>query len=275
MENQPKLLVIEQNDHVCQICKMLQQNHFDVTKLSEGHRAIELLKKENFDLVLTSIYLSDVDGVEIVTSIHDIQPDIPVIIMSRPAHEQQAVKALYAGACHFIREPLKFDEVLETVKKLLRYRQEDVIQRRIFPFLTEKVEFTIPSDLSLMGGVVKYIFDALVKFGLQQEDDVNIKIALLEALTNAIEHGNKRDSEKTVFLQAKMLPNLAKITIRDQGSGFNYQDLPDPMDPKNITKIRGRGIFMIYNLMDEVSFNEAGNQITMIKYRHEPPDTAK
>jgi serine/threonine-protein kinase RsbW len=142
-----------------------------------------------------------------------------------------------------------------------------VVNQRVIALLTETVIFEIPSDLAFMSTAVQYINDILVKIGYLEEDDIHIKIALIEALTNAIEHGNHQDATKKVKIHAKLNCQKAVFTITDEGEGFNYKNLPDPTNPENINRARGRGIFMIHHLMDQVRFNKKGNQIQMVKYR--------
>ena len=90
-----------------------------------------------------------------------------------------------------------------------------------------------------------------------------ITVAMDEALKNAIEHGNKNDAMKKVYLNYTITNDLLKIIIRDEGNGFDYNNLPEVV----IDDESGRGLLLIRNFMDEVSFNESGNEITMVKYR--------
>ena len=60
-------------------------------------------------------------------------------------------------------------------------------------------------------------------------------------------------------------PKEARFTIEDEGAGFNVADIPDPRDPANLFKTSGRGVLLIYNIMDEVEYNERGNRLTMVK----------
>lgn len=265
--NKYKLLVVDDDPtRASQICQLLKDREFDVTVIRKGDKALDRIKKNGFDLILTNILLTDMDSVELVVDIQKYQPDLPVIIMSAPSQGSKTIKALYAGAHHFVREPFKLEEVIQTIEKLLRYRQQEIVKKKVIPYIQDDVKFNIPSDFSIMGAVVQYITDVLVKIGLQKEDDIHIKIALLEAVTNAIEHGNKKSPDKLVMIQATMTAEKAVFTVRDEGSGFDYKNLPDPTKPDNIVKVRGRGVFMIYRIMDEIVFNKKGNEIRMVKY---------
>ncbi|MGM0609209.1 MAG: ATP-binding protein [Candidatus Muiribacteriota bacterium] len=90
-----------------------------------------------------------------------------------------------------------------------------------------------------------------------------ITVAIDEALKNAIEHGNKSDAMKKVTLNYKVSNEQLKVTVDDEGQGFDYNNLPEVVAEEE----SGRGLLLIRNFMDEVNFNQEGNQITMIKYR--------
>ena len=134
---------------------------------------------------------------------------------------------------------------------------------------------------------------ALLQFEICGELDlVRVGTALHEALVNAREHGNLELSstlreqddgsyhklvkqrseelpfrERAVHVQAHFTREQATISIRDEGPGFDPADLPDPTDPENLARASGRGLFLIRTFMDHVTFNERGNEITMIKRR--------
>jgi len=97
------------------------------------------------------------------------------------------------------------------------------------------------------------------------KDDVNgrLMMALHEAITNAIIHGNKLDPKKTVEINAISEDGILNIKVADQGKGFNPDALPDPLDESNLLKSGGRGVFLIRQFADTVTFNESGTEITI------------
>ena len=91
----------------------------------------------------------------------------------------------------------------------------------------------------------------------------NVLIALTEATNNAIIHGNKNSSDKKTEIEYNIQDNTNAFTITDEGSGFDYNDLPDPTSPEKIEKPLGRGIFLMNHLADEVSFIDPGNVVEL------------
>ena len=91
----------------------------------------------------------------------------------------------------------------------------------------------------------------------------NILIALTEAVNNAITHGNQLDPNKKVNLNMETTTKDVEFTIKDEGLGFDYENVPDPTLPENLTKLSGRGVFLMKNLADEVSFEENGATVKL------------
>jgi serine/threonine-protein kinase RsbW len=139
--------------------------------------------------------------------------------------------------------------------------------------LHEKIEFELPSDLSLMNGVLQYLLERVAKLGLIKPERSNLFIALDEAFVNAVKHGNKNDPAKLVRITAELSAREASFTVEDEGEGFDVRDIPDPCDPANLFKSSGRGVLLIYNIMDEVEYNAQGNQIKMVKRPDAAVDT--
>ena len=102
--------------------------------------------------------------------------------------------------------------------------------------------------------------------GIKQENYGKILVAVLEAVNNAITHGNKADLKKFVDVRIKVERNEMEITVTAEGEGFNPADIPDPTSPENIEEISGRGVCLMTRLADSILFNETGNSVTM-KFR--------
>ncbi len=100
-----------------------------------------------------------------------------------------------------------------------------------------------------------------------EDDRDNIAIAVTEVANNAIMHGNKLDYHKTVTVSFYEDENRLSIYIKDEGRGFNPKELGNPLDPSNILKETGRGIFILRSLMDDVQFhnNSTGTEVKIVK----------
>ncbi|MCL2624946.1 MAG: ATP-binding protein, partial [Planctomycetaceae bacterium] len=102
-----------------------------------------------------------------------------------------------------------------------------------------------------------------------EKDMFNVQLALEEAVTNAVMHGNHADPQKKVYFQCGIDENEVRISVRDDGNGFNPDLIPDPRHPNNLLIPSGRGILLIRHFMNRVEFLPDGNGIIMTKYRSE------
>lgn len=115
-------------------------------------------------------------------------------------------------------------------------------------------------SLSLIEGLVDDLCD---KYKINEDYYGNILIALTEAVTNAIVHGNKSDSKKHVDVQVSKEDAQLCFRVKDEGTGFDPSNLPDPTAPENIENPSGRGIFLIKNLADQVDFEDGGRTLNI------------
>jgi serine/threonine-protein kinase RsbW len=99
--------------------------------------------------------------------------------------------------------------------------------------------------------------------GINQDNYGKILVATLEAVNNAIKHGNKEIPEKLVDVVIEYIDNELRISVTDQGDGFDPTRIPDPTLPANIEELSGRGVFLMTKLSDAITFNEKGNSVTM------------
>jgi len=99
--------------------------------------------------------------------------------------------------------------------------------------------------------------------GINQDNYGKILVATLEAVNNAIKHGNKDNPQKLVDVEIEYDKDEIRITVTDEGIGFNPAGIPDPTLPENIEELSGRGVFLMTKLSDSIKFNEKGNSVTM------------
>jgi serine/threonine-protein kinase RsbW len=122
-------------------------------------------------------------------------------------------------------------------------------------------EVTLPADFKSLVDVEILVEKVCQTVGIQEDAFGNVLIAVTEAVNNAISHGNEQVPSLSIEVAVGDSIDSFCFKIKDQGLGFDYNNLPDPTAPENILKENGRGIFLMRNLSDEVSFNESGNEV--------------
>ena len=134
----------------------------------------------------------------------------------------------------------------------------------------ETTELSLPSRIDTVATAAAAVAEFLSRSGITEDAAFGIDMAVREAVTNAIVHGNRQDENKTVDVTLKSSPDAVEISVHDQGAGFNPEDVPDPTAEENILKASGRGIFFMRSFMDEVNWlirPEGGTTVRMLKRR--------
>jgi serine/threonine-protein kinase RsbW len=126
---------------------------------------------------------------------------------------------------------------------------------------------TIPSSLSAALEVQQQLLDEVQARGFRQECLFAIRLALDEALANAVRHGNDNDPDKQLSIMWSITDDRVTISVEDEGHGFNPDGLPDPTLEENLTRPHGRGVMLMNAYMTRVSFNRRGNRVTLVKDR--------
>jgi serine/threonine-protein kinase RsbW len=130
------------------------------------------------------------------------------------------------------------------------------------------VEVTLESDLKNVEVAEEISRRVAVTAGFDEDDQRRIEMAVHESMINAIWHGNKNDSSKSVWLRFQIHRDRLEIRIRDQGNGFDPEHIPNPLAEENLLNVSGRGIFLIRSFMDEFRVERIsglGTEVTMIK----------
>ena len=135
---------------------------------------------------------------------------------------------------------------------------------------TEKQTYSMqivsqPESINL---VEKLIDEIKSEYSIHEECYGNMLVAVTEAVNNAIQHGNKYDPEKMVHVSYEIEPDQIAFTISDEGTGFDYINLPDPTDPENLEKPTGRGVFLMKHLADQIIFSENGKVVELYFKTH-------
>jgi len=123
----------------------------------------------------------------------------------------------------------------------------------------------LPTDVQSIQGAVDYVMSrcsTCVEHARRL--NLNFRVGLTEALSNAMLYGNAHDPSKHVVVEVVVRGGTLQATIRDQGRGFDPTSVPDPTRPENLTRPCGRGLFLMRELLDEVSYNDRGNEVTLV-----------
>ena len=274
--------------------RILEEIGLDVVAAADGKQACEHLKQAQPDLIVTDMQMPEMDGLQLVQYVTDMHPTVPIILMTAFGSEELAVKALQVGAASYVPKQNLARDLVGTVKNVLAVARARHATRAMLGSMTRlESDYVLSNTLEGLEALIGYVKEQLRYMYLFGEHDIlRIGTSLYEAIVNAIEHGNlelntqHRELSSTeyrrlfelrgltspyrtrhVYFTSKFTRSSATFVVRDQGQGFDPTKLPDPTDPENVGRVNGRGLFLIRTFMDEVLFNEVGNEITMIRRR--------
>jgi serine/threonine-protein kinase RsbW len=254
---QRNILIIDDHDDLATaLAEVFYAGGHQVKVLETRVDAVALGHLDDFDLVITD--LDVIPGTQEPVGGAVCLPDIP-------STAETNVKAFKLCAANYRRDGFDEEELKELVATVLDYKIRFVDKIEVVKGLHENIQFELPSAMSLMHIVLEYLIKRVEKLGVCKPEQTNLFVALDEAFVNAIKHGNKYDPTKLIRVTADVSPDEARFTIEDEGEGFDVNNIPDPLDPENLFKTSGRGVLFIYNIMDEVQYNDRGNRLTMVK----------
>lgn len=136
------------------------------------------------------------------------------------------------------------------------------------------LHFEFPSDFDAGCEVQQLVLDEIERHGFNTNSLFATRLALEEALVNAIKHGNKLDPKKKVVVDATVTRDRVEIEIEDQGPGFKRASVPDPTAEENLCKCSGRGILLIEAYMNSVRWSRGGRRVHLVRLNepHELPE---
>ncbi|MBX3293388.1 MAG: ATP-binding protein [Acidobacteria bacterium] len=256
-----RILIIDDHDDLASaLDEVFTHTGHEVKVLTDRASALKETNIDGYDVVITDL---DVRPGDIESSDEkECAPCLPDIKISTDAEN---IKAFKLCAANFRREGFTEEELKNLVATVLDYKIRFVDREEAVQGLHEKIEFELPSAISLMHIVLDYLLKRVEKLRVIDPERSNLFVALDEAFVNAVKHGNKYDADKVVRIECEISQKEARFTVEDEGEGFDVNAIPDPLDPENLFKTSGRGVLFIYNIMDEVAYNERGNRLTMVK----------
>ena len=131
--------------------------------------------------------------------------------------------------------------------------------------LIAQFDVWIPNDTAEARDVQERIIGLMEQNAWPMRECFGVRLALEEAMVNAIKHGNRMEPDKQVFIACELTAEEITVVIEDQGEGFKPEDVPDPTEDENLENPGGRGIMLIRSFMNAVAYNDRGNRLTMIK----------
>lgn len=295
------LLAEDSATQVVLLKSLLEDDLHRVTVASNGLVALDMISQHLPDVVITDMQMPEMNGLELVKHLRSHYPQVPVILITAQDSDDLSVSALKEGAAAYLPKSRVDEELLDLIEHVLKLLETNVSYRNLIDCLDYyEFQFSLTNDPSLIAPLVNFMQQMAA--GMQYCDDVvraRIGMAIEQALLNALYHGNLNighdeqiadeelqvDDEPSLVEQRRNDPLYADrkiqfkaslgqkrlcFTIADQGDGFDHLTLC-PVDSEAQLSTDRRGLVLIRSFMDEVRFNEKGNEITLVHYASHDP----
>ncbi len=264
-----------------------------VVYAKDGLEALAEIERARPSAVVTDLQMPGMNGLELVEAVRRRYPALPIVLMTAHGSEEIAMLALRTGAASYVPKRRLAEELVIIVRDLVSLRR---IRLASDPGAEPRSgddakRFSIGNDIAEATDFLAQVESDVARIGVCDETGaMQVGVALREALANAVFHGNLEVSSellehggtafhdlaserrmqapyasRRVRIEARFDPAAVSFVIEDDGPGFDPGSLPDPLDLSNLEKPSGRGLMLIRTFMDEVTFNERGNQIRMVK----------
>jgi len=263
-----------------------------ILEAADGRQALALIEAQHPDLVLTDLNMPEMNGLELVTAVKESFPDIPVLLMTGQGSEEIAAQALQRGAASYVPKRRLADDLVRTIERVLATARDERQRSLLMHHVAQSdTTFVLHNDTDMLALLVRYLLNMLRCLPLGDETErLRVGIALEEALANAYYHGNlelaadgaardrKRYDElarqrlahapyrdRRIHVRARITRAEAVFVIRDEGPGFDATRVLSATALAHPDQGFGRGIMLMRSIMDEVTYNAAGNEVTLIK----------
>ena len=294
----PTVLIVDDTAVDRRLAGGLLENspNLDVCYAQNGTEALLQIGNRLPDLVVTDLQMPDIDGLQLVTRINEKYPEVPVVLMTAHGSENIAAQALASGAASYVPKSDLADSLVQTVQHILAISETDSRYRKLMGSATRTdMEFQLENDIAVIQPLVDMIQQMVTSQKLLDPTSrVRCCVAIENALHNAIVRGNLEMSReefpvaspklvqeraaaepfasRRAVCRFQVTPEKLEVTIRDQGPGFDLDQVPDSSDPESFRDGHGRGLVLIRAFMDQVEFDDRGREIRMTKFRSELPN---
>jgi DNA-binding response OmpR family regulator len=268
------VLVVEDDADLNQlICELLSSAGYSPEPVLEGEQAIRSVQAGTPDAIILDVMLPGLDGFDVCRKLkfHRETNRVPTLMLTALDKDASRRHALRVGADRYITKPFDPDVLLAQLREAIEFgkRMEAGHTRAV-------VAFQMQSDCRMFQQLNEMLGELFVQTNLPEMEIDLVRQAVLEMIENAREWGNRGQADKTVSVSYELTDEALKFIITDEGQGFDPKHIPHAasdddqmahleLREKMGIRLGGFGIMLAKGIMNEMSYNERGNQVTLIK----------
>jgi two-component system, OmpR family, response regulator len=263
------LLVVDDDKDLCRMLeKFLTGKGFAVDLAYDGEAAIRSVSGNRYDLIILDIMMPGIDGYEVCQRLktqREYNP-IPILMLSAKGTEQDRIVGFKTGADAYVTKPFDIMGLVATINETIDRRRQSLEKYG----LRNKIKFEFESRFSYLEKVNDLIGRLFAHTELSPDEIWELKLAMHELGINAIEHGNKKNPDKIVRIECTIFEERLEFIVEDEGEGFELDRVPDPTDDDGMQRDRGRGIYLVSKLVDDIEYENNGSRVRMVRFFNSP-----
>ena len=272
-----RILVVDDDDTTrLIISRVLAKTGFSVSEARDGVEALEILRRDRFDLMVCDVWMPRMTGLDLLVALRTLDHAPRVVVMTSDDTPDTLLKAVREQAFSYVHKPVEPSKLLTTVREALDAPEPPRIE--VLSARPDWVELLVPCSREAVGRIEAVM--AQLETDLPLELRESIGFAFRELAMNAVEWGGKLDPTRKVRISCLRAKRMILYRIADPGPGFSIEDLPHaaigqpPDDPIAHMEVReakglrpgGFGLLSVRSTVDELLYNEQHNEVVFVKY---------
>ncbi|MES1260643.1 MAG: response regulator [Acidobacteriota bacterium] len=278
MAEKKRILIVDDDPDVHQLlCVALRSDDRELESAFDGLQGLERIVDAHWDLVLTDVLMPGMDGMALLERIHKLRPETRVVVMTVASTAENIVNGIRDHAFAWFSKPFTVEAVREMVDRALESQTSDD-DIEVISASPRWLGLRLRCKIETATRIMQFVRE--MERRLPPDEEEAVAAAFREILLNAIEHGGGNDPRKSVTITYVRAERALLYYVRDPGTGFSFEKLKhaaisnSPADPMEHVELRaqlgmrsgGFGILMTRSLVDELIYNELGNEVLLIKY---------
>lgn len=267
------LIVEDHPDQAQMVARMLRLHQYEPLLAPDGTTALELARSHSPDVVLLDLMLPDINGFDVCRRLRTDRSTMltPIVMLTALNDAENQMRGFRVGANAYVTKPYGVDELFRAIDSARAWRTE--MDRHN---LQGEIHVELNSEITLLNDLNDFLLNLCQSTPFTHDQVMQLRQAVLEMAHNAIEWGNKHESDRLVSIRYRVYDDRIEIVVKDQGKGFDRSLLPHaaaPDDPFTHLDVRdklglragGFGLMICKGMVDELRYNDVGNEVTLTK----------
>jgi DNA-binding response OmpR family regulator len=271
------LIVEDHPDQAQMVAGLLRFRNFEPIVAGDGETGLKLARTLSPDVVILDLMLPDISGFDVCRRLRSDRATMltPIVMLTALGDATNRMQGFRVGANAYVTKPYGIQDLIDAIATARAWRSE-IDQGN----MQGEIHVELNSEVTLLQDLNDFLLSLCQSTPLTTEQVMHLRQAVMEMAQNAIEWGNRHQSDRLVNITYRVYEDRVEIIIRDQGSGFDRSNIPhaaasdDPfshLDVRDKLGLRsgGFGLLICEGMVDELRYNDVGNEVTLIKRFHQ------